>query len=181
MKKLLLLALVAMLGLPWQAPANTCTESGDLTATGQTVTLNRCPGAGAGAVQLTGTWSGTLQVQGSLDNSNWFSLPIYGVSGNFNPGTVLGSMSGPGIYSVALGGIHWARVRAYSMSSGTCTAALVSDQGQPMIQQIQGGPSGVLVQTAPTLTTTPTATTTPTMTPTPTASPTPTATVTPGP
>ncbi len=156
----LLLALV----LAHQSPANTCTTSDSLTATGQTLAQNKCPGASVGAVQLSGTWVGSMIVQGSLDNTNWFNLPLVAVSSSYPQGSGTNSMTSNGIYSFGLGGIPWTRVKASSISSGTCDVALVTDQGAPPIQQVQSGAAGLLVQTAPTLTITLTATPTNTVT-----------------
>lgn len=75
------------------------------------------------AVQVSGTWTGTLVFEGSQDNgSTWTSMPAFGVS------TLLqvSSVTANGNYFVIVGGYTNVRVRASSLSSGTANVLLTA-------------------------------------------------------
>ena len=52
---------------------NDITAAGTITAAAQTVVIVLNGNSGA-AIQITGTWVGTLQFEGTLDGTNWIAI-----------------------------------------------------------------------------------------------------------
>ena len=72
------------------------------------------------SLQLTGTWTGTINVQGSNDNSTWVTVGVYIPQGN---NILVNSISGNNIY---VGYIYsrYMRVRVVTGGTGTVTGTL---------------------------------------------------------
>lgn len=95
------------------------TISGNATATG-VVGSEQDVGARSLILQLTGTWSGTVLVEQSNDNTNWVSTILYDIAGS-----IMGS-SGGVFTGITLNGIfvaniyaRYVRVRVSVFTSGT--------------------------------------------------------------
>lgn len=84
-------------------------------------------GAPALAVQVTGTWTGTLQVQVSIDGTVWVALAtarteIY----NRGTGAMVGSITTNGVFAADVAGATKARVVATAGVTGTAVVTLVA-------------------------------------------------------
>lgn len=91
-------------------------------------TSAECMGFGAACFQLTGTFSATVNFEGTLDNSNWVALPVIDTNGaRQTTATATGIFWGPiaGMASIR------ARVSSYSSGSVTVTAICVPDVVPP--------------------------------------------------
>lgn len=72
--------------------------------------------------QLTGTWSATVAVQGSNDNSTWVNVAFLSLAGNSSQ--TQNTSSGNGLYIGQLG-FKYLRIRTTSYSSGTVGGILM--------------------------------------------------------
>jgi hypothetical protein len=70
------------------------------------------------SVQVEGTWTGTLEIQGTVDNTNWVQL--IGVS-NLNTGALSATIpsAATGLYQIGCGGLIGCRVTASAAMTGT--------------------------------------------------------------
>lgn len=115
--------------------------SGNLTALNQAVTLTGLQGKTAGLIQLSGTWAGAVQFEGSNDGFATTTILNTTQSGGAAPNTT--PISANGDYR-ALGVVNYAslRVRCSSFTSGTIVVFLkVSDANgiQPVISSNAAG------------------------------------------
>lgn len=76
-------------------------------------------------VQITGTYSGTLQFEVTIDGTNYVALPAL----NINTGAEATTTTGTGIFRFDVVGIMMARVRATAFASGTATVTIVGLAG----------------------------------------------------
>jgi hypothetical protein len=74
-----------------------------------------------GTIQLTGTWSATVQVQFSDDGSNWLPGLTYGIGGDKAVAT---GLTGNSIYSFAIPPMSQMRIRTTGYSSGTVVGSV---------------------------------------------------------
>jgi hypothetical protein len=74
-----------------------------------------------GTIQLTGTWSATVQVQFSDDGSNWLPGLTYGIGGDKAVAT---GLTGNSIYSFAIPPMSQMRIRTTGYSSGTIVGSV---------------------------------------------------------
>jgi hypothetical protein len=95
----------------FQAPV-----SGTIAANNATIDISENDGAISG-IQITGTWVGTLTVEGSNDNSNFSVLPII----NRTSHALITSISSNGIYESDTNGFQYLRIKSTSWTSGTAT------------------------------------------------------------
>lgn len=115
--------------LPSAVPEGTA--SGSLTATGSvTLTLANYSQA---AVQVTGTWVGTLQFEASVDGTNFFSVPAIVPSTN----AIVTSATAVGQWLVPVAGYKQVRVRCSAFTSGTIVISIQASAGT-QIAQITG-------------------------------------------
>ena len=99
--------------------------SGSIAALSQNVSLSIISGQSAGTVQVTGTWVGTLQFEGTADGSTW--IPINGVSAASSipqPTTTANSL-----YRITPGGLVSFRVVSTAWTSGTATITIRASAG----------------------------------------------------
>jgi hypothetical protein len=128
--------------LPTSVPEQTAT--GSLTATNQAATLTPVGCAFAG-VQITGTWAGTVQFEGSIDGTNFFAL------GAFPPGSLLApvtSATANGQWFLPCGGLNKVRVRCSAFTSGTIAVTVQGSGGAvvplPLPVTVVGGGDGTI-------------------------------------
>lgn len=69
-------------------------------------------------IQATGTWAGTVAVEGSNDNTNWVAIPLINSVSQAN--SPVNSFNNNGLYLVPIGS-KYLRSRVSSYSSGTVT------------------------------------------------------------
>lgn len=102
-------------------PVNTidATASGTIAAAAQNVAL-ALNGKSGVAVQITGTWVGTLQFEGTVDGTNW--VAVNGVfAGSSTPGP---TTTTNGIVRVTPSGLAQFRITATAWTSGTATITI---------------------------------------------------------
>ena len=95
------------------------TASGSITAISQNVALALNGKSGA-SIQITGTWVGTLQFEGTVDGTNWTA--INGVfAGTSTPGSTI---TANGIVRLTPSGLAQFRITSTAWTSGTATISL---------------------------------------------------------
>src|ERR1051326_7382317 len=95
-------------------------SSTDCSVAGSCVVFRKNPNDGTVAVQLTGTFTATIQFEGSVDyafsaSPNWF--PLAGSS--YAGGSPVTSSTGTGGWQLNTSGLTGFRVRASALTSGT--------------------------------------------------------------
>jgi hypothetical protein len=105
--------------------------TGSITATAQAITVSTGQ-QGAVGIQITGTWSGTIVFQATVDGTNYVAVKCI----NANTGLVLATTgtTANGMWQCAAGGL--ASVRALSSgtwTSGTATVTLLRGDGGPIL------------------------------------------------
>lgn len=110
MRRLLLFLVVLAL------PASAATISGT-TCPGSGCSVSLVSGVTALAVQVTGTWSGTIELQLSLDGTNYIPTQARPVRG----GTQVPSLTESGGWNVTTAGWKYIRFQATAWTSGTAT------------------------------------------------------------
>lgn len=99
------------------------TTSGSLTST-TSVTL-ALAGQAQVAVQITGTWSATLQFEASVDGTNFFAVPAIVPSS----AAVVTSAAANGQWLIPCGGYKQVRVRCSAFTSGTVVVSIQGSNG----------------------------------------------------
>ena len=95
------------------------TASGTITAISQNVALALNGKSGA-TIQITGTWVGTLQFEGTVDGTNWSA--INGVfAGTSTPGSTI---TANGIVRLTPSGLAQFRITSTAWTSGTATISM---------------------------------------------------------
>lgn len=82
-------------------------------------------GLAAVGVGITGTWVATLQFEGSVDATNWFSV----VAVPYGGGQGATSVTANGNWRIHSAGLQQVRVRCSAFTSGTATVALEAANG----------------------------------------------------
>ena len=101
------------------------TSTGTLAAPAQTVSLSVAGGMNAATAQITGTWAGIIQFEGTVDGTNW--VPINGVyAGGTAPGPTI---SANGVVRLTPGGLASIRLNMTAWTSGTATITLRASRG----------------------------------------------------
>ena len=101
------------------------TASGSLAALNATVALALGGGYSGAVVQITGTWVGTIQFEGTAEGANW--LPINGVfAGSSAPGP---TVTANGIIRLTPAGLAQIRVNMTAFTSGSAVITLRASQG----------------------------------------------------
>jgi hypothetical protein len=75
--------------------------------------------AGSAAWQITGTWTATLQFEGTVDGTNWYAIAVLPAGSTSTQRVVAISTASNGIYQMNVAGLAAARVRCSAFSSGT--------------------------------------------------------------
>lgn len=106
-------------GQQTQRPEVLATVSGNPTATG-VVGTSQDVGAKSLALQLTGTWVGTVTIEQSNDGSNWVSTILYDIAGSIMGGSG-GVFTGITLNGIFIANIHarYVRVNVTAYTSGT--------------------------------------------------------------
>lgn len=107
-----------------QVVAPDTTSSGSLAALNATVALPLNGSAGA-AVQISGTWAGTVTFEGTLDNATWF--PINAVSASTSQPQTTTTVNG--LYRLTPGGLASIRSNMSAFTSGTATIGMRASAG----------------------------------------------------
>lgn len=80
---------------------------------------------GGVGVQVTGTWTGTLQFEVTIDGTNFVGI----IATNVTSGAENATTSANGIYKFDVVGVLAARVRSTAWSSGTATVTIAGLAG----------------------------------------------------
>jgi hypothetical protein len=143
MRKLLLLFCFGLLtALVWgqsSTSGNITVSGSSCTATTICVTLPLSPAAGAVGISVTGTWSATLQFEGSGDNGASFvaisGFPLDSTTGASNT-------TSNGTWRFAVSGLTHIRVRASALVSGTAVIVINSSPTAASLNLGGGGGGG---------------------------------------
>jgi len=119
--------------------------SSDCTVAAACVKLLTSADAGAVALTITGTFSATLQFEGSIDQVVWSS--IQGTA--LTSGTATSATS-TGAWQFSVAGLRGFRVRCSAFTSGTATIALQASASSPAGGGGGGGGGGTVTQSDPT-------------------------------
>lgn len=124
------------------------TGTGNLTGSGQTVSVN---GQGVYTVtaSVTGTWSATLVAEGQLADSTWVIIPMYILSSSSLPYTSTFSTTTNGTYIITGGGFQNIRIRASAYTSGTVAVSLDGSLSQQTVFTSQLGTWAMSVPCVP--------------------------------
>lgn len=90
--------------------------TGSIAVLNDTVDL-LSPNSATTIIQILGTWSGTLVIEGSNDGSNYVTLQIF----NENSRTLATSITANGSYISSTNGYQFYRIRASAWTSGTAS------------------------------------------------------------
>lgn len=136
MKRLALL--VALLACPAALWAQDARISGSVSAD------SPCPGAACvqllnmvdkevAAINVSGTWSGELVVEVSVNNLHWFATQVWSPAVANQRSVIQPTAGDPAFYSVYLVGTRSVRVRASSWTSGTAVITINAGAGQTLL------------------------------------------------
>lgn len=129
------LLLLCLLALPARAATLSTTTCTSTVRTGCVIldlsTLNQSPSTVG--VQLSGTWVGTVQFEGSLNGTAY--VPVKAdPSGS---GSWVSEATGNGIWGADVAALKFFRVRASALSSGTITVDLVPTPARRMVDLVR--------------------------------------------
>ncbi len=124
------------------APASDRTATGTISSSPVANVAISTQGGGTILFNITGTWSGTLSFEASVDGTNWVpavALPKY-PSGSAATSTTTTN----GQWAVNVGGLNMFRVRGSAWTSGTATVWLEVGQGTNVLEIFQFYSSNLL-------------------------------------
>lgn len=105
-----------------------------ITTNGQTATIVSPPTDEVVGLQLSGTWTGTVQFEASMDNGATFiAIGGYPISGGVATTTVATSATANGNWQFPVGGFTHFRVRASAAMTGTLVVDMETTPGQGLI------------------------------------------------
>lgn len=100
--------------------------NGTIATNGQTVPLPYRHFANGGvAVQLVGTWTGTVTFEATVNGTDFVAIPMT----NVNSGAVASTSTANGIFAANVVGIKTFQVRASATITGTLSVAIVGLAG----------------------------------------------------
>jgi hypothetical protein len=103
-------------------PANS-TASDSITGAAQTVTISPAAGCGTVGLQITGTWVGQLELEGTVDGTNYQSVEAS------NGTQTVNATTSNDIFVLPAAGYVTIRVRSSSWSSGTAVITFIASIG----------------------------------------------------
>ena len=110
--------------------------SGTITGTSN-VTLT-VDGSGTVGAQISGTWTGNIVIEGSLDGTNFYSTPSVALTS----GGSSYSFSVNNIFQINCSGLRYVRLRGNTVATGSATITLVANQSVGVIMLENPIPSG---------------------------------------
>lgn len=114
----------------------------NITFNGDAVTTASIKGYKTLLFTVTGTWSATLEIEGTADDTTWVSVKGAGIP----TGKTQSEITTNGVYAVNSGGLHAMRLRATTYTSGTATIAWNAATGmQTASNPIRGGRDGTII------------------------------------
>jgi hypothetical protein len=124
-----------------QVPVTASGSLGALNATAQ-LTLN---GAGGFAVDLRGTFVGTVTFQGTVDGTNWTAIPVLPLGSAVQTATVT-TATATGTWIGNGAGLVAVRANMTAYTSGTATVTLRGAGPVPVVNSFQNGAASTSVQ-----------------------------------
>jgi len=117
--------------------------TGSITSVSQSIDLSS-PNSTTEIIQLTGTWVGTLIIEGSNNGSTYYSITTL----NQVTGLVVSSITSSGLYIAATNGFQFLRIRSSLWTSGTATINAYGSDSSSLntnIDLIRGGTDGTVI------------------------------------
>lgn len=99
------------------------------TSTANAVTLGSLVGLSSAAVQITGTWTGTVQIQGTVDGTNWFALTAVPTPA----AAPVSNITANGQWQVDIAGMSSVRVQVTVAGTGTATVSIRATVGTAVV------------------------------------------------
>jgi len=116
------------------------TATGSLTST-TSVTLTGQGGCSTAFVQITGTWVGTVVLEGTVDGTNFF-----GINGVVpTTGVIVASATANGAWTIDIAGLNQFRVRCSVFTSGTIVVTIRGSVGGALVSLDNALPTGANV------------------------------------
>lgn len=112
------------------------TTSGNITST-QSVTL-AVNGQATVGIQVTGTWTGTIAVEGSVDGVNYNSTSAAFLAN----GQLVGNITSNAVYQANLSGLVSFRLRGNTVNSGTAVVTMRGNATSAMVMLDNSIPAG---------------------------------------
>lgn len=86
-----------------------------------------CEGANSVAIQISGTWAGTLTFQASINGADFGTIHAVPISGGYGTNSTTAS----NLYAINSAGVRWVRVVFTTYTSGTAQVVLIADAASP--------------------------------------------------
>ncbi len=109
----------------WSKSGNLTAAGADCTTTGACVSLTLPTGGSGAAIYVSGSYTGTLQFETSVDGTGYVSVTAYPVPS----GTGVTSTTSTGTWQVAIAAMQHLRVRCSAYTTGTAAVKVVGTQG----------------------------------------------------
>lgn len=97
-----------------------------LASTANAVTVSSLNGYGTVSAQITGTWTGTLIFEGTVDNTNWFTTGGLAINGT---GAIVTTTTANGQWQADVAGFVGFRVRCSVTGTGTAVVSIRASLG----------------------------------------------------
>lgn len=114
--------------------------TGNIVNNGDIVQLDLRGGDTAVAIQVTGTWTGQLNFEATLDGTNWVAHEMVS---NMTIGNITNATAGNGVFEASIGGLTSFRVRATAAMTGTAIVTMKSSYGIHAVELDSDLPQGV--------------------------------------
>lgn len=122
-RTIIVISFLAMaLAMQGQTPTNITAQGSDCATTNACASLTFAPSNGGVGIDVSGTFSATLQFEVSVDGTHWRSAAANPAAG----GAAVTSTTGAGGWQINVAGMVGVRVRCSSFSSGTAVVTLTA-------------------------------------------------------
>src|SRR5271157_531573 len=111
-------------------PPSDNTATGSITST-QAVTVSTA-GTSAVMIQVSGTWTGTLNDQASIDGTTYNNIVVYHGLPDGTPG--VSSITANGFWTIYVGGFQKIQVIGNTVATGSASVYLTAGQGQYSVE-----------------------------------------------
>jgi len=131
-----------LIGLKLDSAGELLVQQADSTATG-TITSNQSVsialnGAGTVGIQISGTWTGSITAEGSVDGTNYSALPCAALTS----GGIGSVFTVNNIFQASVAGLGFMRMRGTTVATGTATINLISNHAVGALSLLNSLPSG---------------------------------------
>jgi hypothetical protein len=126
------------MGTEFQQPIN-----GTITAVSQNIDLTS-PNSGTEIVQITGTWVGTLIIEGSNDGTTYYAIDAT----NRATRLLVTSITANGSFQANTNGFQFIRIRSSAWTSGTANISVYGSDSTSLISTdslLRGGSDGTVI------------------------------------